>query len=324
MGLRFRKSIKIAPGVKLNFSKKSVGVSVGGKYGGVSFNSKSGTTVRASAPGTGLSYSSKVSGGSKRATKDGSSSSAASSNYRPTSTPSNRTYAVSGTILIVLSVPLFVFSLLMMPITIAGGVVFALFAVLAFLAGRHYKKVANEQNAKSFSNVDECTTNEDKKEELLELQKILLNDSPNELIMSEKQLETMAMQAAENSFRIMNDCTNLLQTTATPEVFFDRLKLFDTHCQSLVALEKYVEFSGASPSELYNTLLNEKQDVIREFIIRYLHKVNTKADGLKTAKGKLSQYQKFYDSLKPYFEEMNSDNIDYIETKYRAYTQGIN
>ena len=190
--------------------------------------------------------------------------------------------------------------------------------------GRHYKKVANEPNAKSFSNVDKCTTNEDKKEELLELQKILLNDSPNELIMSEKQLKTMAMQAAENSFRIMNDCTNLLQTTATPEVFFDRLKLFDTHCQSLVALEKYVEFSGASPSELYNTLLNEKQDVIREFIIRYLHKVNTKADGLKTAKGKLSQYQKFYDSLKPYFEEMNSDNIDYIETKYRAYTQDIN
>ena len=172
--------------------------------------------------------------------------------------------------------------------------------------------------------MDKCTTNEDKKEELLELQKILLNDSPNELIMSEKQLKTMAMQAAENSFRIMNDCTNLLQTTATPEVFFDRLKLFDTHCQSLVALEKYVEFSGASPSELYNTLLNEKQDVIREFIIRYLHKVNTKADGLKTAKGKLSQYQKFYDSLKPYFEEMNSDNIDYIETKYRAYTQDIN
>ena len=145
MGLRFRKSIKIAPGVKLNFSKKSVGVSVGGKYGGVSFNSKSGTTVRASAPGTGLSYSSKVSGGSKRATKNGSNSSAASSNYRPTSTPSNRTYAVSGTILIVLSVPLFVFSLLMMPITIAGGVVFALFAVLAFLAGWNCQEMCSRE-----------------------------------------------------------------------------------------------------------------------------------------------------------------------------------
>ena len=42
MGLRVRKSIKVAPGVKLNVGKKSVGVSVGGKHGGVSVNSKSG------------------------------------------------------------------------------------------------------------------------------------------------------------------------------------------------------------------------------------------------------------------------------------------
>ena len=59
MGLRFRKSVKIAPGVKLNIGKKSVGVSVGGKHGGGSFNSKSGARARISAPGTGLSYSKK-------------------------------------------------------------------------------------------------------------------------------------------------------------------------------------------------------------------------------------------------------------------------
>lgn len=56
MGLRFRKSFKIAPGVKVNVGKKSAGISVGGKYGGVSVNSKTGARVRASAPGTGLSY----------------------------------------------------------------------------------------------------------------------------------------------------------------------------------------------------------------------------------------------------------------------------
>ena len=39
MGLRFRKSIKIAPGVKINIGKKSVGMSIGGKYGGISMNS---------------------------------------------------------------------------------------------------------------------------------------------------------------------------------------------------------------------------------------------------------------------------------------------
>ena len=56
MGLRFRKSFKVAPGIRLNINKKSTGVSLGEKGGGVSFNSKTGTTVHASADGTGLSY----------------------------------------------------------------------------------------------------------------------------------------------------------------------------------------------------------------------------------------------------------------------------
>ena len=61
MGLRVRKSIKVAPGVKLNVGKKSVGVSVGGKHGGVSVNSKSGVNTRISVPGTGVSYTKHVS-----------------------------------------------------------------------------------------------------------------------------------------------------------------------------------------------------------------------------------------------------------------------
>ena len=56
MGFRFRKSVKVAPGVRLNFGKKSAGISFGGKGAGVSINSKTGTTSRVSIPGTGLSY----------------------------------------------------------------------------------------------------------------------------------------------------------------------------------------------------------------------------------------------------------------------------
>ena len=65
MGLRFRKTIKIAPGVKLNIGKESAGISIGGKFAGISFNSKSGARVRVSAPGTGLSYSTKIGSTSK-------------------------------------------------------------------------------------------------------------------------------------------------------------------------------------------------------------------------------------------------------------------
>lgn len=64
MGFRFRKSFTIIPGVKINFGKKSTGISIGGKCGGVSFNSKSGARVRASIPGTGISFSEKLGGSS--------------------------------------------------------------------------------------------------------------------------------------------------------------------------------------------------------------------------------------------------------------------
>lgn len=57
MGLRFRKSIKIAPDVKLNLNKKSASVTLGGKGVHYTVNSKGKRTASVGIPGTGLSYS---------------------------------------------------------------------------------------------------------------------------------------------------------------------------------------------------------------------------------------------------------------------------
>lgn len=56
MGLRFRKSVKIAPGVRLNISKKSVGISAGVKGYRKSINSSGRVTTSIVVPGTGVSY----------------------------------------------------------------------------------------------------------------------------------------------------------------------------------------------------------------------------------------------------------------------------
>lgn len=56
MGLRFRKSVKIAPGVRLNISKKSVGISAGVKGYRKSINSSGRVTTSMGVPGTGVSY----------------------------------------------------------------------------------------------------------------------------------------------------------------------------------------------------------------------------------------------------------------------------
>jgi hypothetical protein len=54
--LRFRRSVKIAPGVRFNFNKRSVGVSVGTRGARYSVNSDGRRTRSVGVPGTGLSY----------------------------------------------------------------------------------------------------------------------------------------------------------------------------------------------------------------------------------------------------------------------------
>lgn len=56
MGLRFRKSIKVAPGVKVNFNKSSVSTTIGSRGAHYTVNSKGRKTVSVGVPGTGLSY----------------------------------------------------------------------------------------------------------------------------------------------------------------------------------------------------------------------------------------------------------------------------
>ncbi|EGT3606795.1 DUF4236 domain-containing protein [Clostridium perfringens] len=58
MGFKVRKSFKIAPGVKVNVGKKSMGVSIGGHGVRYSVNSRTGARTTIGLPGTGLSYTS--------------------------------------------------------------------------------------------------------------------------------------------------------------------------------------------------------------------------------------------------------------------------
>ena len=61
MGMRFRKSFKVAPGVKINLNKKSSSVTFGGKGAHYTINSNGRKTRSVGIPGTGISYSETVS-----------------------------------------------------------------------------------------------------------------------------------------------------------------------------------------------------------------------------------------------------------------------
>lgn len=68
MGLNFRKSISLLPGVKLNLNKKSAGLSFGVKGARYSINTSGQRRATVGIPGTGISYT-KTFGDKKKSTK---------------------------------------------------------------------------------------------------------------------------------------------------------------------------------------------------------------------------------------------------------------
>lgn len=156
-----------------------------------------------------------------------------------------------------------------------------------------------------------------KKKDLLALQKIVLKDSPNHLVMSEKQLVSTARRMVQRNIEIMNDCVRIVKETVKPGTFFMRLDLLEETTKSLSVygrFKKYIQLS-VSPSMLYAGFCKDKPKAIAQFLNRYYEETCKQAEGMKTEKGKINKYKKFYESLQPYYDQMNAGHIEYIETK---------
>ncbi len=160
-----------------------------------------------------------------------------------------------------------------------------------------------------------------KKDRLLQWQNVIMTDSPNRLIMTEEQLRSASIQKAKNDLRIINDSASLVEKTTKPDVFFSRLNLLVEKSKHLADLEKYITFSGASLTASYNEITQNYNEAIRLFLIRYFSETFDKAEAMKTDKGRIGKYQKFYDSLQEYYCYMTEEHKDYIETKYKAHTR---
>jgi hypothetical protein len=66
MGLRFRRSVRLAPGIRLNFSGSGISTTIGGRGHSVNIGRR-GTYLNAGIPGTGISMRERIGGGSPRA-----------------------------------------------------------------------------------------------------------------------------------------------------------------------------------------------------------------------------------------------------------------
>ena len=100
MGFRFRKSISLGKGVRINFNKKSAGISFGTKGARYSVNSNGRRTASVGIPGTGLYYT-KTSGGSshkKTSQRKSNTNTKHTNNYNSPNTPNENVCKKCGTV----------------------------------------------------------------------------------------------------------------------------------------------------------------------------------------------------------------------------------
>jgi len=133
MGFRFRKSFKVAPGVRVNLGKKSASVSIGGKGARFTASTSGRRTSTVGIPGTGLSYSSS-SGRAKR-------TSGKSTGSR---LPSARTYKVCGVLMWIIAA---VCAVIGLPTVAFGGWIFLLIGAPCALLGRKYLRMSKALSA---------------------------------------------------------------------------------------------------------------------------------------------------------------------------------
>lgn len=135
MGFRFRKSFKVAPGVRLNVSKKSSSISVGGKGFRTSVSTTGRRTNTVGIPGTGISHVS-TSGGKRSKVKK--------------TTGSHQTPA-SPLLLKICGVIMWIIGILALLLAIVGfatagaaGILFLIIAIPCIFLGRLWTSASKE------------------------------------------------------------------------------------------------------------------------------------------------------------------------------------
>lgn len=137
MGIRFRKSINLGGGVRLNLSKSGVGYSVGVKGARITKTANGRTRTTLSVPSTGISYVSETGTNSKN--KKEASAPVATATEKPIN---HRGRAILYGIC---SVIFFLCGLVCLIESGTTGVVMLIFSIIVWLSARSHSKKAKEQ-----------------------------------------------------------------------------------------------------------------------------------------------------------------------------------
>ena len=154
-------------------------------------------------------------------------------------------------------------------------------------------------------------------DESLELQKILIENSGNDLILSNDELYQMAYDRIENDFRIIDESQNIIEKTKDIDTFFMRSNLIVEKYKDICFFEPYMPFEGGTPSEAYVQALADREEDIKHFIYQHIAYLCEASENLSSESEKNMLYRDAYDAFKKRYDTISPENQARIETEFR-------
>lgn len=135
---------------------------------------------------------------------------------------------------------------------------------------------------------------------------------PNpEWTMNEERIQSkqQAAMIAPQVIKQFEESKKLVNTTATPSVFFQRYDFLIGRLEQMVDCSYYVRLSGDDPRDILNSVTDAENRKSAEigFLKRFIAKAQGKIDYLKTQKGKLNAAKRMRTELTPYFDYMSDE-----------------
>lgn len=118
--------------------------------------------------------------------------------------------------------------------------------------------------------------------------------------------------------QILKDCQELINTTKTPKVFFQRYLCAIDILNELILVEKRYKklFIGSKPSEAKKQLQYKEIYTVNDFLDRYYNQTIININSLKTEKAKQKRKDNFFNEIIKYQNYINKISFYKFKTLY--------
>lgn len=183
----------------------------------------------------------------------------------------------------------------------------------------HKDRYLKEQQRKAEAQRIILTAQQRERRQLFELQKMFFPNLTT-LQYSRHQLTLVANEYLKNRYKVFDDCVKLVLHTVKPDVFFERLKLYENCLLEITKIQKITD-----PRNTMNGLYEHEQKsrdvLIKIFVDRYWNNICDKTALLKTEKARLRHYGEFLNMEIEYSSFLSSEVDDYIDQKYQNFPE---